>query len=78
MDSEINESKWLYPLLNDPFSIVIPGLGKNMYKWRWISSEVIWKIMDYPIWLYFLFIDLAVNLFMHLLNTYLLSASTPY
>lgn len=31
---------------------------------------------DYATWLYLLFIDLAVYLFMHLLNTYLLSAST--
>ena len=69
--SKINEHKWLYPWLNNS-----SGLGKNIHKWRQISSEVIWKKWEYLIWLYLLFRDSAFFLFMHLLNKYLLSTST--
>lgn len=68
------------PLLNDPSSIksclawVRTFTNEGKYPMRSFEK----KKLKYSIWLYLLFIDLAVYLFMHLLNTYLLSASTLY
>lgn len=58
-------------------ALSMPGLGKNIHRQGKFPMRSFEKT-EYLIWLYLLLIDLAVYLFMHLLNTYLLCTSIVY